>query len=65
MEAPWVAWVSVGVLAGTTLRTETDTHPLAKKRKKGHEEEWSEMEEMQGSIAAQEPREEVISGRVM
>lgn len=33
-----------------------DTHPLAKKRKKGHKEEWSEMEEMQGSIVAQEPR---------
>lgn len=42
-----------------------DTHPLAKKRKKGHKEEWSEMEEVQGSIIVQEPREEVISGRMM
>jgi len=38
---------------------------LAKKRKKGHKEGWSEMEEVQGSIAAQEPGEEVNSGRMM
>lgn len=56
---------NVGVLAGTTQRAEMDTHPLAKNGKEVSQEEWSEMEEVQGPIVLQEPREEVISGRMM